>query len=349
MKINVRIVKTILFVVSISFNFLVNSIAYAEDFSVIVIPDMHVDDLKNNPANQIKWIRDNQVSENIVLLTAVGDYLTRGNSSASWQKVRDAWKPLFELKGGATDPFNSMAASFSLGNHDYDSWFLAPTGEPRGWRKTKSTTYRNLFGKNNWLTYPWYGQDDLNDENHVQFIHVDGYTLMHIDLEWDIGNSSGQSVTGITSTEAARRLQWVDTILYKYNNYPSMITTHDYLLENGTLSAAGKKIWAVIKKHPNVFLVNSGHVCKVSNDSGAGSGAAIAQRPGMGPVLQLLSDYQNFRISRAWTRQLKFTGSTTQKRLSWTTFSVSSSPRIDLTDSKSRGSWVMNFNNYGVP
>lgn len=322
---------------------------FAEDFSVVVIPDMHVDDLKNNPIKQLQWVYNNQSSENILLLTAIGDYLTRGNSSTSWKTVKDTWKPLFDLRGGPNDPFTKMAASFSIGNHDYDSYRSVPVGAPKGWNKTNSSTYRGFFGKSNWINYSWYGNEDLNDENHVQFIKADGYTLMHLSLEWDIGNAAGEAITGISNTEATRRLQWVGKILSKYPHYPTMITTHEYLSVDGKLLPAGKKIWDVIKKYPNVFLVMSGHVCQVSNVPGTGSAYAITQRTGMGPVLQLLSDYQNFQTSRAWTRQIKFTGPSNHKTVTWSTFSVSSLPRVELTDSAGHNFWVMDFSRYGAP
>jgi hypothetical protein len=307
---------------------------------------MHVDVLRNSPKTQMQWIANNRIKENIRLVTFVGDYVSYGNSLSSWNTAASSLSPLLSLRGTSQDPFNNLSVAFATGNHDYNSYFQAPVGQPRGWRKTDASSYKSLLGKNKWLNYSWF-KEDLNDENHVQLIPIgEDLSIVHIDVEWDIGNSATKTVTGIDDSTAQKRLDWLKQTINRYKNYPVMITTHEYLSETGTLTAAGKKIWNAISQYPNIFMINSGHLCQVSDTSGTGSAFAKATRSGKGPVLQFLTDYQNFRRNLTWTRQVRFQGTPENLTVSWRTFSVNTSPYTELTDSKSKNSVKIKLSDY---
>lgn len=103
---------------------------------------------------------------------------------------------------------------------------------------------------------------------------------------------------GVTSEEA----EWARKVFAKYRDRNGILTTHSYLNASGnpdgreaTMTTDGSALYnATVATSPNVFLVLAGHVHGVGTNLKKGVGATVDKKHN---VVELLADYQNYRMS----------------------------------------------------
>jgi 3',5'-cyclic AMP phosphodiesterase CpdA len=252
------------------------------DFTVVLIPDTqyYVGPNAHLFQEQIQWIADNKDARNIVFAIHLGD-MTNNNSPGEWKKVDRFMRPLEQ----AGVPYSVLP-----GNHD---------GVHRG--KVFSTLYNQTFGVARFAGKPWYGghYGDTNDNNYT-FFEAGGMEFMVLSLSFG------------TPQEY---IDWADEILAKYPNKRVIFATHSYLDDDGTYLERGEeyaveherwrdgaKVWAMLKKHPNVFMTVCGHVPdqgyrRSTNDAGK-------------TVHEILANYQgNKNGGNGYLRLLRFSPS----------------------------------------
>ena len=247
-------------------------------FTVVMLPDTQVycEKFPDLFHAQTRWIRDNAAKENIVFVTHVGDIVQHGGA------VKHEWKTANKAMS-ALDGVVPWAVA--IGNHDYDDY-----------RKGVAGTFARHFGPERFVGKRWYGGASDDGRASYQFFTGGGRRFMIVHLPDDASDKA---------------LAWAAGVLGRHPNLATIVTTHIYLAPNGrakrTHSArgganSGEQIWKkLISKHPQVFMVLSGHfgqpsvVHQVStNDAG-------------GKVMEILADFQAMqRGGNGWLVMLTF-------------------------------------------
>jgi hypothetical protein len=232
-------------------------------FTVVVLPDTQVycEKFPDLFHAQTRWIRDNAAKENVVFATHVGDIVQHGGT------VKHEW----ETADKAMSALDGVVPwAVAIGNHDYDDY-----------RKGVAGTFVKHFGPGRFAGKRWYGGASDDGLASCQFFTGGGRRFMILHLPDDANDKS---------------LAWAAGVLDRYPDLPTIVTTHIYLAPKGRAKKAysarggansGEQIWhKLIRRHPQIFLVLSGHfghpsvVHQVStNDAG-------------GKVMEILADFQ---------------------------------------------------------
>jgi len=190
------------------------------------------------------------------------------------------------------------------GNHDYDAmWSVA--GFPPNLAKPRQEltmtpedigllhiggldNFRSVFGSQAefFKDKPWYVSSFRGGANSAQVFTAAGYHFLHITLE-------------MAADDAA--LAWAAGVIAEHLNYPTIITTHDYLNTQGQRAAnplvdlkrvdpdfhnTAEAIWQkFVSQHDQIFLVLSGHH--------HGQSQRVDNNQHGNKVYQLLADYQS--------------------------------------------------------
>lgn len=247
----------------------------AEYFSVVVLPDTQVY-AKEFPQifkAQTDWIVRNRDYYNIRFVLHEGDVVDSGAESVEeWEAAKEAIDQL-DAAG--------IPTLIAIGNNDYDD--LAQT--------RASTVFNQYFGVERYAGEPWFGgafEPDQADNVYALF-DVGGQTYMVLVLEFGPRDAV---------------VDWANEVVSAHSDAKVIILTHSYLHDDGWRvdegtewspnryglgedANAGEALWQkLVRRHPNIFLVLSGHVL--------GSGAA--RRVDLGEhgnlVFQVLANYQ---------------------------------------------------------
>jgi hypothetical protein len=245
---------------------------------------------------QIRWLGLNAGGENVRAALQLGDITQNDNNDSQWTGAKGA----FDLLSGVV-PY-----VLAVGNHDgvndgRDSYFNLP----------------KYFGPgSNYCAQPSFGASMEADDpaNSYHFIDTGERTWLVVTLEWGPRD---------------RVLEWLDALLSESPQYRTIVLTHAYLyMDNARLDATlfgedpyggnpksypavaddpagcndGQDIWRkVLKKHPQVALVYSGHVGHV----GIGRRASIGECRQL--VQERLTDFQNWTGGgNGWMQTLVF-------------------------------------------
>lgn len=202
------------------------------------------------------WIVDNKDRENIKMVIHTGDITDDVSDKKQW-KVAE--KAIFKLDGVV--PYSLLS-----GNHDV-SWNLPASDY---------TNFLSYFGKDrideDQAEIIWY----KDGKSRAQLLNVGDTKYIILALGWDTGSGT---------------ISWADKILTQYQDRIAILTTHDYMNADGSLSDNGNTLYsALVKPHTNVHLVLCGH-----NHNAARNIAEIDDN-GDGTtdrtVYQLIADYQ---------------------------------------------------------
>lgn len=274
--------------------------------------------------DQMRYIADNSIANggDIVFATAVGDVWEHQSLTSHPDNERRGIKaiPNPRLTGiiEATDHTRRIEMPAALagyrllsgklpfsvvpGNHDYDAQFTDSRFPPSTDPAVKSGTgpdfygmlyssgldnFREIFGAESdfFRDRPWYVGAFRGGASSAQIFTAGGYQFLHIGLEMAADDET---------------LAWAQSILKRYPNRPTIITTHDYLDSHGARQphpvvdwkAVDKRhnrpedLWQkFIRKNDQILLVLSGHhrgqaFRDDANDKGH-------------RVYQLLADYQD--------------------------------------------------------
>lgn len=228
-----------------------------DSYTLLVIPDTqnYFDDSISYDIyiNIFRWAIDNQRKYNIKAILQTGD-ITKQNKENQWELAKRGYELLK----------NDMPYILCVGNHDYEG-----SGNPKN-RKTLINTYFNLdsnsFNNNAVIEYGFFEENKL--ENYYIILDTHPTKTLVVSLEWYTRDTV---------------INWGNSILSKYKEYKTVILTHAYLdLDNSRYNYIindknstesklygpeennnnnAQQLWdKLIKKHPNIFLVLSGHI-----------------------------------------------------------------------------------------
>ena len=244
-------------------------------YSIIVIPDTqyYTVDFPATFISQTSWIAEQKSKLNIKFAIHLGDIVEHANSKDQWL-IADA--AMAKLDGVV--PYSIMP-----GNHD-----ITADGA--------SEMYSNYFSTSRFKNDPtWKGsffdaRDIVRKSQNKSSYHA-----------FDIGGDKFM-VISLEFCPSDEVLSWANYLIDENPDRFVIVTTHSYLSAENELSptiecaayttkstTAREEIWTkLIKNHPNIRLVLSGH----DNTTSDGAARRTDFLDGK-PVHQLLSDYQH--------------------------------------------------------
>jgi Calcineurin-like phosphoesterase len=255
------------------------TVTVTDHFAVISIPDTQRMTAQvtggsfDMMSSEFNWIKDHQVSENILMVAGEGDIVNDGNVLQEWSAADSMYKVL----DAAAIPYAP-----AIGNHDYDIGGGA-VGADRA-----SHNYNQYFGPQRFKGRSWYGQTTFpagqGDNFYVTF---DAGTQHYMVLELEF----------LPRPEA---IPWAQSVIDAHPDYQVILLTHGYLNPDGSrisqndysgtgfsywgLSPAnasdGNQLWAeLISANPNIISVLCGHTqgIQVSRDDDDNVGNPVSQ------------------------------------------------------------------------
>lgn len=264
------------------------SAAPLEDFSIVVLPDTQnysrsFPDVFND---QTQWIVDHRDEHNIELVVHTGDIVEDGGVLSEWQVADEALGRLENT--GARGLERSIPYIVAAGNHDQ-----TPLGYPGDIADEDGSTplYNEFFGVERFRRRPHYGSRyaDSND-NHYSLFSAGGAHFIVISLEYAPSDTAlRQSV-----------LAWADGVLQRFPDRRAIVVSH-YTTEMGNpapFGNQGQAIYDALKRHPQLFLMLSGHIHGEGRRSDTFDGST---------VYSLLGNYQTRPSGgNGWLRILEF-------------------------------------------
>ena len=235
-------------------------------------------------ACQTRWVRYFRDDHNVAFLVHEGDIVEHSDSKEEWARADSS---LGVLDG-------EVPYSLAPGNHDYDV-----PAERTGPSRTYEWSNR-YFPPSHFDAESWYGGHmGEGNQNSYAFFNAAGMDFMVISLEWAPSDGVLAWANGVVSAHSGRRV---------------IVVTHGYMYDDNTRTGEGDKfapgsgndgegIWEkFVRRHPNIFLVLSGHII-----AGDGVGRLTSIGDAGNPVHQLLADYQLYRQGGSgWLRLIKF-------------------------------------------
>ena len=301
-------------------------------WTVVVLPDTQYNARNQRYSRaQTEWIVDNLDEENIAFVSHVGDVVHNPDEAVEWEYMDDAMSRLDGRVPYATLP----------GEHDYMTWKD---------RSSSIQRYKRYFGPERYRSRDWYGgsgptngDENRDDLNSYQLFSAGGYDFLHLALEWEVPG---------TVTDPTTPLGWAQTVLDRYRDRPTILTTHSYLdvrdearstdveEANGN-GNSGEQIWQrLVKPNPQVFIVLCGHSWERD-----GEYHQVSQNAACGSVYEILANYQGQdERGEGYLRRLEFRpgeGSRAPDRIRVRTYS----PVLDeyMTDDSSEFAFDVDF------
>ncbi|MGY1496223.1 LamG-like jellyroll fold domain-containing protein [Streptomyces sp. QTS52] len=215
-------------------------------FTLAVMPDTQYlfDGPSINPAPieaSLRYLLEHGRDENIVFLTHLGDITENGA-----QAEVDAAGKAFELLDRRGVGYSVLA-----GNHDIRS----STTDQRG-----ATPYLDVFGPDRFRSKRTFGGAS-----------ADGYNTFHVfraaDREW--------LVLALDWRLSDKGYAWAESVIAQHPTLPVILTTHELVYEDDTLSAYGQQLWdKLVKNHDQIFLTLNGHywpAARATRENAAGN------------------------------------------------------------------------------
>ncbi len=234
-------------------------------FTVVLLPDtqFYSESHPQTYVAQTQWIKDHAQSENIRFAIHLGDVVNRFGVQQQWENADRAHAVLDGV----------VPYSITPGNHDLDR---------NGDVMTRGTTrFNKYFSPTRFKDRDWYGGHlGQGNENNFCFFEANGMRFMVVSLEY-------------SPTDAM--LQWAGRVIEEHPQDHVIVATHCYMRPDGRdtkcsktkelVGNCGEMIWQkLIRKHPNIFMVVSGHVI--------GTGHQTSTNEAGKPVHEILVDYQ---------------------------------------------------------
>jgi len=267
---------------------MVSQIAVAQKFTIPVLPDTQgeVGDKPEMLISQLKWIVDKKDSLNIPFVLHVGDIVNFDNHG-HWQTASDGFKILDDAK---------IPYVLCLGNHDTEAVGVN-TGSAAS--NVPGATHINLRKTTKFNTYfpvsRLMGQKGRFEEGKSDNAY---YTFKAGGLDWLI----------VSLEFCARKepVDWAGKVVAEHPNHNVIILTHYHLNGSGDIAERNAgygdlspyEIYdMLIKKHPNILMVLSGHTGSSTwrNDRGDNGNR----------IYQILTDYQHENFGDGYIRLLE--------------------------------------------
>ncbi|WP_225829118.1 LamG-like jellyroll fold domain-containing protein [Streptomyces naphthomycinicus] len=200
-------------------------------FTLAVMPDTQYlfDGPSINPAPvtaSLRYLLEHGRDENIVFLSHLGD-LTQNGAKEECAAVGEAFAVL-DRRG--------VGYSVLAGNHDVRS----STDDQRG-----PTPYLDAFGPRRFAGRPTFGGASPDGYNTCHLFRAAGREWMVLALDWRLSE---------------RGHAWARDVLARHPRTPVVLTTHELVAGDDTLSEYGERLWErLIADHDQIFLTLNGH------------------------------------------------------------------------------------------
>jgi hypothetical protein len=193
------------------------------DFKLVFIPDTQFES-ESYPQvfNSITtWIVSNQVNQNIVFASHMGDIVQTSTNTNEWVNASSA----MSILDNAQFPY-----SVGPGNHDSGDGYI---------------NYNKYFGVSHFAGKPTYvGHYGTDNNNNYSLFSASGLDFILINLQYE-------------PTSAI--LDWADALFKQYNTRRGILVSHEILDDKGALASDGSEIVDALKDNPNLFLMMCGH------------------------------------------------------------------------------------------
>lgn len=174
----------------------------------------------------LRYLLEHGRDENIVFLSHLGD-LTQNGAKAEFDAIGDAFR-LLDRKG--------VGYSVLAGNHDVRS----STTDQRG-----STPYLDTFGPQRFKGAKTFGGASADGYNTFHLVEAAGRQWMVLALDWRLSDQG---------------YAWAKSVLAAHPKTPVILTTHELVYEDDTLSEYGQELWdKLVSDHDQIFLTLNGH------------------------------------------------------------------------------------------
>ena len=293
MKIRLSVIQLLMYLF-----LLIPGAVQSDQFSIVVIPDtqIYVEDNPEIFEAQVDWIIANQVAENIIYVSHLGDLKDdrscdnkivtagTGGGRTEWEIVDDTLQDL----DNANIPYGLVP-----GNHDFDQ---VSSTCPNYSTERPLVTYNSLLGPLRFSGRPYYGDPGAgtpgnrvagSNEDNFTLFESNGYKFIAINLAYkQAANAVGNDAEVV----------WADGLLKTYSDRLGIITTHYFLDQNPEVGAFGSRnnfapygqeVYDGLSDNPNLFMMLSAH------QRGEAWRVEDRSADGMQPVQALLSDYQS--------------------------------------------------------
>ena len=241
------------------------SLSSPDNYNFVFMPDTQ-NTIKFTPNvmhNAFDWLVENQAKTNIAAITHLGDIVENWNDNTQWSNARTSFSKL---------PAGGITTLMQPGNHDYSgtnySYFLNNFGP--------NSDYSRLSGSNLYITSP---------SGMSAYVTVDAGSYKYIVM------SLSHSHLGNTTSQANIAEQtWFEDVLKANPNIPTIVTSHnlqdcsDSAPSSIRTNAYGQRIWNIIRKYDQVFMMVGGH--------NHGAGHEVLKNDSGKDVFSVLADYQ---------------------------------------------------------
>ncbi|WP_369173910.1 LamG-like jellyroll fold domain-containing protein [Streptomyces sp. R28] len=174
----------------------------------------------------LRYLLEHGRKENIVFLSHLGD-LTQNGTQPEVAAISEAFR-LLDRRG--------VGYSVLAGNHDVKS----STDDQRG-----ATPYLDAFGPKRFQGQKTFGGASPDGYNSFHLFKAAGREWMVLALDWRL---------------SAKGYAWAKDVLARHPKTPVVLTTHELVVEDDSLSAYGQQLWdQLIEDHDQIFLTLNGH------------------------------------------------------------------------------------------
>ncbi|WP_128375752.1 LamG-like jellyroll fold domain-containing protein [Streptomyces cavernae] len=200
-------------------------------FTLVVMPDTQYlfDGPSINPAPieaSLRYILEHGREENIVFLSHLGD-LTENGTAIECAAAGKAFE-LLDRRG--------VGYSVLAGNHDVRS----STTDQRG-----ATPYLDVFGPQRFRGTRTFGGASPDGYNTFHVFRAAGREWLVLALDWRLSDKG---------------YAWAEKVIAEHPKTPVILTTHELVVGDDTLSPYGQQLWdRLVKNHDQIFLTLNGH------------------------------------------------------------------------------------------
>ena len=268
----------------------------SKSFTIAVIGDQQVPIRKKEfyPSfiAQTAWLAKNARDINLRFVTQVGDIVEHGHDIKQWKLAEAAMTKLDDALN--TDGKKGIPWNVAYGNHEVNKRIKEM--DPAG---TQADLYRKFFGGADIKNHRYSKQESFkgvssNGLNTYHIIKAGSREYLMLNLEYDVPGHPANAKAASEDKPAFDAIQWAQTILDKYPEIPTIVTTHIF---EGTKFGPPKKPYTkgpgrnsqiqifdkLIKSNKQIFLILSGHTSEDTHK--------IQENTAGFPVLQMVTDY----------------------------------------------------------
>ncbi|MFJ8058237.1 LamG-like jellyroll fold domain-containing protein [Streptomyces sp. NPDC096142] len=174
----------------------------------------------------LRYLLEHGKDDNIVFLSHLGD-LTQNGAAPECAAIGEAFE-LLDRRG--------VGYSVLAGNHDIDS----SKDDQRG-----ASAYLDTFGPRRFRNKSTFGGASSDGYNTYHVFRAAGREWLVLALDWRL---------------SAQGYAWAEDVLAQHPRTPVVLTTHELVVADDTLSDYGQQLWdRLVADHDQIFLTLNGH------------------------------------------------------------------------------------------